>query len=334
MLSELEGKTVGSLLHFISKGLIWLQDERKIQAAVILAEREPRMREDREAGQRQVVEWRRQQEDEIFKQVVKVNEDTYLENIIMDSAIATAENKAQKEVQHLVEKLSQMISEEMYSYIKRKEMVAELVHCFLIPEVNKKAIRKRSDFQQERYRHVVQNILYNTTDHLVNETKLIDTIQNTEKIYCILKCFKPVNLSSVNVSHKNVLDPVIQGKSTDELSTAAKQRDHEQDKNTTKLNNSAEKHYENTYFNDSPVHIQNVNSINSLTKLVKAKNVTKQLTDQDKDENVIKQLLDHEREDIMEQQCDLQCDENIVEQLADSGQDENTIIQLADSGQD
>ncbi len=45
------------------------QEERRIHAFAMLAERRRRMREAEESGRRQVEERRRREEDEIFKQV-------------------------------------------------------------------------------------------------------------------------------------------------------------------------------------------------------------------------------------------------------------------------
>ena len=57
------------MLDFLSKELIRLQEERRIHAFSMLAERERRIREAEESGRRQVEERRRREEDEIFKQV-------------------------------------------------------------------------------------------------------------------------------------------------------------------------------------------------------------------------------------------------------------------------
>ena len=66
---SLEGEAVCDMLDFLSKELIRLQEERKIHAFAMLAERQRRMREAEESGLRQVEERRRREEDEIFKQV-------------------------------------------------------------------------------------------------------------------------------------------------------------------------------------------------------------------------------------------------------------------------
>ena len=57
------------MFDFLSKELIRLQEERRIHAFSMLAERQRRIREAEESGRRQVEERRRREEDEIFKQV-------------------------------------------------------------------------------------------------------------------------------------------------------------------------------------------------------------------------------------------------------------------------
>jgi len=69
MLSQLEGESLGDMLDFLSKELIRLQEERRIHAFAMLAERQRRIREAEESGWRQMEERRRREEDELFKQV-------------------------------------------------------------------------------------------------------------------------------------------------------------------------------------------------------------------------------------------------------------------------
>lgn len=69
-LSQLEGESLGDMLDFLSKELIRLQEERRIHAFSMLAERQRRIREAEESGKRQVEERRRREEDEVFKQVL------------------------------------------------------------------------------------------------------------------------------------------------------------------------------------------------------------------------------------------------------------------------
>lgn len=63
------GAELYHLLDTLSKELIRLQEERRIHALVLLAERDRRLREAEESGRRQEEERRRREEDEIFRQV-------------------------------------------------------------------------------------------------------------------------------------------------------------------------------------------------------------------------------------------------------------------------
>lgn len=69
MMSALEGECVSDMLDFLNKELIRLQEERRVHAFSILAERKRRIREAEESGERQEEERRRREHDEMFKQV-------------------------------------------------------------------------------------------------------------------------------------------------------------------------------------------------------------------------------------------------------------------------
>jgi len=57
------------MLDFLNKELVRLEDERRVHAFTMLAERQRRMREAEESGHRQEEERRRREHDEIFRQV-------------------------------------------------------------------------------------------------------------------------------------------------------------------------------------------------------------------------------------------------------------------------
>jgi len=69
VLSSLEGESLGDMLDFLTKELVRLGEERRIQAMTLLAERSRRIREAEESGQRQEEERRQREHDEMFRQV-------------------------------------------------------------------------------------------------------------------------------------------------------------------------------------------------------------------------------------------------------------------------
>ncbi|XP_068877178.1 cilia- and flagella-associated protein 91 isoform X2 [Aphelocoma coerulescens] len=171
-LATVEGRTLANMLDFLSKELVRLQEERKIHALVMLAERQRRMREAEESGHRQLEESRREEEDEIFRQVVNVQHrtiDTYLEDIILSSMERTAEEQAREEVQKRALEIND-IAYEMESRrtrLQSEEIVAELVYNFLIPEAEKSSMRERVRQSQRKHLYAAHRIIHGGTERIL-----------------------------------------------------------------------------------------------------------------------------------------------------------------------
>ncbi|KAM6288722.1 cilia- and flagella-associated protein 91 [Spheniscus humboldti] len=176
-LAREEGRVLANIFDFLSKELVRLQEERKIHAFVMLAERQRRMREAEESGRRQVEERRRQEEDEIFKQVVKVHQstiDSYLEDIILSSMENTAEEQAREEIQRMAVEVND-IAYEMESRrtrLQSEEIVAELVYDFLIPEAEKMSIREKVRQSQRKHIYAAHQIIHRGTERVVADLAL------------------------------------------------------------------------------------------------------------------------------------------------------------------
>ncbi|XP_052420496.1 cilia- and flagella-associated protein 91 [Carassius gibelio] len=163
-ISGLSGGVIVDMLDFLSKELLRLQEERRIHAFTLLAERNRRIREAEESGRRQIEERRRREEDEIFKQVVKMHQDTvdmYLEDVILGSINQTADAQAREEIHRTAEELNNITyaMEETRNSQQSEEIVAELVYRFLIPEVQKTAVRERVRQSQRRHLEAARSII-------------------------------------------------------------------------------------------------------------------------------------------------------------------------------
>ncbi|EDO40940.1 predicted protein [Nematostella vectensis] len=171
-LARTEGGTLADMFDFLSKELIRLQEERRIHAFAMLAERQRRIREAEESGRRQVEERRRREEDEIFKQVVKVHQntvDTYLEDVIMGAIEVTAEDQARKEIQEQAEKINQIAHdmEQTKTKLQSEEIVAELVTSFLLPEVQKITVREKVKRHQRKHLLAAHRIIHGKTEEIM-----------------------------------------------------------------------------------------------------------------------------------------------------------------------
>ncbi|XP_050416159.1 cilia- and flagella-associated protein 91 [Patella vulgata] len=184
-LANVEGSSVGHMLDFLSKELVRLQEERRIHAFSMLAERERRIREAEESGRRQVEERRRREQDEIFKQVIKVHQnsvDTYLENIIMGSIDSTADIQARREVQELAVKINDVAYEveDKRTQLESQEIVADLVHCFLLPEVQKNTMREKVKNGQRKYLLAAHKEIHKTGEGLIDMNARTDVNATTD----------------------------------------------------------------------------------------------------------------------------------------------------------
>ncbi|XP_054242872.1 cilia- and flagella-associated protein 91 [Indicator indicator] len=171
-LAREEGRALANIFDFLSKELVRLQEERKIHAFVMLAERERRMREAEESGRRQVEERRRQEADEIFKQVVEVHQhtiDSYLEDIILSSIEQAAEERAREEVQRRAVEINDIAyeMERRRTRLQSEEIVAELVYDFLIPEAEKMSIREKVRQSQRKHMYAAHQIVHRGAEKLL-----------------------------------------------------------------------------------------------------------------------------------------------------------------------
>ncbi|XP_025730600.1 cilia- and flagella-associated protein 91 [Callorhinus ursinus] len=173
-LAGLEGRALADMFDFLSKELVRLQEERRIHAFAMLAERQRRMREAEESGRRQVEQRRLREEDQIFKEVIKVHQSTvtsYLEDIILNTEESTAEEQARAEIEKMAEEIND-IAYEMESrrtQLQSEEIVAELVYSFLIPEVQKDFVKEKVRNAQRKHILAAHQIIHSHTEDMVNK---------------------------------------------------------------------------------------------------------------------------------------------------------------------
>ncbi|NXH12464.1 CFA91 protein, partial [Bucco capensis] len=164
-----EGKALANLLDFLSKELVRLQEERRLHAWVLLAERQRRLREAEESGRRQREERRQQQEDELFRQARRLHQstvDSYLEDIILSSMEKTAEEQARAEVQRMAVEINDLAyeMESRRTHLQSQEIVAQLVYGFMIPEAEKMSTREKVRQSQRKHICAAHQLLHQGTE--------------------------------------------------------------------------------------------------------------------------------------------------------------------------
>ncbi|KAI9209223.1 solute carrier, TRAMD3 or PAT1-domain-containing protein [Polychytrium aggregatum] len=180
--STIEAEYMGKTFDFLTKELVRLREERRIDAMVKLAERTRRMREAEESGLRQVEVKRQAEDDEVFRQVIKVHQETvdsYLEEIIIGGIEHVSSVQAREQVYEYAGKINQVVDE-----IERRQAlqpetaeitVADLVSAFLIPEVEKETLRMQIKQEQRKYLLAAHTAVYNEVRQL--EQELVDNAE-------------------------------------------------------------------------------------------------------------------------------------------------------------
>uniref|UniRef100_H0WR75 Cilia- and flagella-associated protein 91 n=1 Tax=Otolemur garnettii TaxID=30611 RepID=H0WR75_OTOGA len=174
-LAGLEGRVLADMFDFLSKELVRLQEERRIHAFAMLAERQRRIREAEESGRRQVELRRLREEDEIFKEVIKVHQSTvssYLEDIILNAEENTAEEQARAEIEKMAEEINDIAYEieNRRTHLQSEEIVAELVYSFLIPEVQKDFVKEKVRNAQRKHILAAHEIIHRHTEAMILKT--------------------------------------------------------------------------------------------------------------------------------------------------------------------
>jgi len=172
--ANIQAEAVGQQLDFYTKQLKRLREERRISAMVMLAERTRRMREAEESGQRQKEILRRKEDDEVFRQVMKIHQqtvDTYLEDILIDSVEFSAGVQARNEVRRYVDRVNLFVDEIDKNPNKsegEEKILTNIVTGYLLPEVQKETLRQEKTNTQKKFLLAAHNIIYNATNEIQN----------------------------------------------------------------------------------------------------------------------------------------------------------------------
>ena len=148
--SSIISKTMDSL----SKELVRMKQERRIDAMVRLAENERRKREAEESGRRQAEQVLRKRQDELYKELMSVHQgsvDSSLQSIIMRTIDNTSSLQAYDEAKLKVKTINEFLDEVEEKRNKPEVIIKDLVSSFLIPDVERKKIQREVQFEERKY---------------------------------------------------------------------------------------------------------------------------------------------------------------------------------------
>ena len=147
------GSEVGQQLDYLTQELVRFKEERRINAMVMLAERQRSMREAEEKGKREEEEKRRASQDEMYRQIMHLHQgtvDSYLESILAQSVEQTSRKQAMMEANAKASFLNDIVDGLETQDVSDADVVKDLVSSFLLPEVSRADLRSQVKADQQR----------------------------------------------------------------------------------------------------------------------------------------------------------------------------------------
>ncbi|KAL2727650.1 cilia- and flagella-associated protein 91-like [Vespula maculifrons] len=183
---SLEGATVCGILDHLSKELIRLKDERNAHMFALFAERERLKREAAEAGRRQLELNRRRECDEMFRQIIKVDQgsvEIYLDDVIKEEIEEISYQNAEQHILQFFDHVDEISNNTIGNMtdLAEEEMIADMIYNFVLPEVGKFNAREQIKKKQQSYLQSAHAILYeNSSDSLPVEPI---SSENSEEVH-------------------------------------------------------------------------------------------------------------------------------------------------------
>ncbi|OXU31100.1 hypothetical protein TSAR_016396 [Trichomalopsis sarcophagae] len=205
IMEALEGKTISVVLSFLTDELTRLQSEKKAHALSLLAERERVKREIAEASREQLELNQRQELDEIFRHILKVNQEsveTYLEDIVREGIEWLSESEAKKYVVDLADKTDAMTKRLAANSdkIEAEGLVADMVCNLVLPEVDRELSRKRLHERQMSHLYAAHESIYHEILNIPDEDLLSEQPLQSDRSNSIEEKLTSCESAKINLS--------------------------------------------------------------------------------------------------------------------------------------
>ena len=159
-----QASVISKTMDTLSKELVRLKQERRIDAMVRLAENERRKREAEESGKRQAEQVLRDRQDVLYGELMKVHQgsvDSYLQSVIMKTIDNTSSLQAYHEAKLKVSKINDFLDKVEKKSNKPEVIIKDLVSSFLIPDVERKKVERELQFKERRFLEAARKTIKN-----------------------------------------------------------------------------------------------------------------------------------------------------------------------------
>ncbi len=149
VIDAVQGQTISESLDFLSKQMVRIKEEQKINAIVMMAENERRKREAEEMGRRQAEEILRDRQSDMYKDLMDVKKatmDSYINGLFSSTVNDVSKKQVMREIEIKANKLNRIVDKIENQFIKDDVRVRDLVSSFIIPEIDRKKVEDISKF--------------------------------------------------------------------------------------------------------------------------------------------------------------------------------------------
>lgn len=151
----IQGDNVSKTLDYLSKELVRIREEQKINAIVMMAENErERKREAEEMGRRQAENILRDRQDIMTKELQEVNQatmDSYINSLFTNTVNKVSKKQVIKEIEIKANKLNTIVDKIEDKFVKDDVRIRDLVSSFIIPEIERKKKQDQIELEEKRF---------------------------------------------------------------------------------------------------------------------------------------------------------------------------------------
>ncbi|RLN64194.1 hypothetical protein BBJ29_000344 [Phytophthora kernoviae] len=164
--TRVEGEVVSEMLDFLSKELSRSREMAKMRAFVIKANEQRRVREVEEGGRRQAEDLLREREDEVFRRVMQVHQETsrdFVDDVLEEIALEQSHTQALHELHVRSSGVDGIVLHLENALDSDETVVRELVASFLLPHIQRQHVRRQVTQEQRKYVSAAHTLLTELT---------------------------------------------------------------------------------------------------------------------------------------------------------------------------
>ena len=154
VVDAIQGDNISKTLDYLSKELVRIKEEQKINAIVMMAENERRKREAEEMGRRQAENILRDRQDIMTKELQEVNQatmDSYINALFTNTVNKVSKKQVIKEIEIKANKLNTIVDKIEDKFVKDDIRIRDLVSSFIIPEIERKKKQDQIELEEKRF---------------------------------------------------------------------------------------------------------------------------------------------------------------------------------------